>query len=132
MILVAVLLAAVCGIGLGFSALTARTAGSTVLTFLTVAALTLLTPILFGLTYPSISRTQTVEVSTVPQDWTGEVDAECEVRLQRADRRPHGTHLVAAGPQPVRRAGGRCRDDRVHEVLQERQRPARCHPGRRP
>ncbi|KRD43962.1 hypothetical protein ASE38_07180 [Cellulomonas sp. Root930] len=81
-LLVAVLLAAVCGIGLGFSALTARTAGSTVLTFLTVAALTLLTPILFGLTYPSISRTQTVEVSTVPQDWTGEVDAECEVQLQ--------------------------------------------------
>ena len=81
-LLVAVLLAAVCGIGLGFSALTARTAGSTVLTFLTVAALTLLTPILFGLTYPSISRTQTVEVSTVPQDWTGEVDTECEVRLE--------------------------------------------------
>lgn len=81
-LLVAVLLAAVCGIGLGFSALTARTAGSTVLTFLTVAALTLLTPILFGLTYPSISRTQTVEVSAVPRDWTGEVDTECEVRLE--------------------------------------------------
>jgi ABC-type transport system involved in multi-copper enzyme maturation permease subunit len=81
-ILVAVLLAAVCGIGLGFSALTARTAGSTVLTFLTVAALTLLTPILFALTFPSISRTETVEVSAVPLDWTGETSAECEVRLE--------------------------------------------------
>ncbi|WP_315095454.1 ABC transporter permease subunit [uncultured Cellulomonas sp.] len=81
-LLVAVLLASVCGIGLGFSALTARTAGSTVLTFLTVAALALLTPVLFGLTYPSISRTEAVEVSAVPRDWTGEVDAECEIRVE--------------------------------------------------
>jgi ABC-type transport system involved in multi-copper enzyme maturation permease subunit len=81
-LLVAVLLAAVCGIGLGFSALTSRTAGSTVLTFLTVAALTLLTPILFGLTYPTISGTQEVPVSVVPSDWTGEVTAECQVVVQ--------------------------------------------------
>ncbi|MBO3102131.1 ABC transporter permease [Cellulomonas fengjieae] len=81
-LLIAILLASVCGIGLGFSALTARTAGSTVLTFLTVAALTLLTPVLFGLTYPSISRTQDVPVNSVPSDWDGQADPECEVTVQ--------------------------------------------------
>lgn len=82
-LLVAVLLACVCGIGLGFSALTTRTAGSTVLTFLTVAALTLLTPILFGLTFPAISRVQEVPVSSGPMSFDPDVgSAECEVTLQ--------------------------------------------------
>lgn len=81
-VVVAVILAAVCGIGLGFSALTTRTAGSTVLTFLTVAALALLTPVLFGLTYPSISTQQEVEVYTVPLDWNGASNPQCEVRVE--------------------------------------------------
>ncbi|KQR08495.1 ABC transporter permease [Cellulomonas sp. Leaf334] len=82
-LLVAVLLACVCGIGLGFSALTTRTAGSTVLTFLTVAALTLLTPILFGLTFPTISRTQEVPVSSGPMSFDDESGtAACEVTVQ--------------------------------------------------
>jgi len=81
-VVVAVILAAVCGIGLGFSALTTRTAGSTVLTFLSVAGLALLTLILFGVTYPSISATQQVEVNTVPPDWDGQGTAECTVQTQ--------------------------------------------------
>ena len=40
LLLVAALLAAVCGMGVGFSALTARTAGSTVLTFTAVFGIT--------------------------------------------------------------------------------------------
>jgi len=40
-VVTAVILASVCGMGIGFSALTARTAGSTVLTFLGVSGLTL-------------------------------------------------------------------------------------------
>jgi ABC-type transport system involved in multi-copper enzyme maturation permease subunit len=82
LVVVAVLLASVCGIGLGFSALTTRTAGSTVLTFLTVAALTLLTPVLFGVTYPSISASRQVEVYTVPPDWDGSGNVECTVQTQ--------------------------------------------------
>lgn len=75
-LIIAVLLAAVCGIGLGYSALSSRSAGSTVLTFLTVAALTLLTPILFATTYPSISQDESVEVyTTVP---TADGGYECE------------------------------------------------------
>ncbi|WP_448058757.1 ABC transporter permease [Cellulomonas hominis] len=64
--LVAVLLACVCGIGIGFSSLTARAAGSTVLTFLTVAALTLLTPLLFVVTIPSISANEQVRIWSYP------------------------------------------------------------------
>jgi len=65
-LIVALLLLAVCGIGLGFSALVARTAGSTVLTFITVAGLTIFTLILFGLTYPSTTTTEQVRVWGVP------------------------------------------------------------------
>ncbi|GIG21365.1 ABC transporter permease [Cellulomonas chitinilytica] len=79
-LLVALLLLAVCGVGLGFSALVARTAGSTVLAFITVAAVTVLTPILFGLTY---AATTTVEQVTVwgTQNGYGQVGSSdtCEV-----------------------------------------------------
>jgi ABC-type transport system involved in multi-copper enzyme maturation permease subunit len=62
LLLIAALLAALCGIGVGFSALTARTAGSTVLTFAVVTGLAVFTPILFGVTYPSIHHEETVQV----------------------------------------------------------------------
>lgn len=61
-VLIALLLAAVCGIGIGFSALTARTAGSTVLTFAAVTGLAVISPILFAVTYPTIQSRETVQV----------------------------------------------------------------------
>lgn len=67
----ALLLAVVCAIGLGFSALSPRTSGSVVLTFLTVAALTVLTPILFALTLPAVTERDEVRVWTVPGSYTG-------------------------------------------------------------
>ncbi|MFI2753672.1 ABC transporter permease [Cellulomonas sp. P22] len=67
LLLLAALLACVCAIGLGFSALVSRTAGSTVLTFLTVAAVTIIAPILFVLTLPSISSDAEIRV------WTAQV-----------------------------------------------------------
>jgi len=70
-VLVALLLAAVCGIGLGWSALIARTAGSTVLTFVTVAGLVLFTPLLFGLTYPSVTHERDVRIWTENASGTG-------------------------------------------------------------
>lgn len=81
-LVVALLLAAVCGIGLGFSALSSRTAGSTVLTFLTVAALALLTPMLFALTFPSIDREQEVQVYQPTAGSTFDQDTECEFQTQ--------------------------------------------------
>ncbi|MBO3094709.1 ABC transporter permease [Cellulomonas dongxiuzhuiae] len=90
-VLIALLLAAVCGMGLGWSTLAARPAGSTVLTFVTVAALTVFTPIFFGLTYPFLSTTQEVQVYGPPdsywedlQDGTGSAAADpvCELSVQ--------------------------------------------------
>ncbi|WP_154795766.1 ABC transporter permease [Occultella kanbiaonis] len=63
----ALMLGVVCAIGLGFSALTARTAGSSVLTYIAVASLTVLTPILFVLTLPAVTTTEQVEVYGLAQ-----------------------------------------------------------------
>ncbi|MCC2309392.1 ABC transporter permease [Cellulomonas chengniuliangii] len=77
LLLVAVLLACVCAIGLGFSALVSRTAGSTVLTFLTVAALTVIAPILFAVTLPTVSSTSEVRVWATTWEGVGE-DPSCQ------------------------------------------------------
>jgi len=71
--LTALLLAAVCGMGLGWSTLAARPAGSTVLTFVTVAGLTVFTPIFFALTFPFLSTTQDVQVYGVPDSYWQEM-----------------------------------------------------------
>ena len=68
----ALLLAVVCAVGLGFSALSARTSGSVVLTFLTVAGLAVLSPIVFGLTVPAVTEREEVRVWTIPSTFTGE------------------------------------------------------------
>lgn len=66
LVVTAVILAAVCGIGIGFSALGARTAGSTVLTFLGVAGLAVFTLVFFGLTLPTATSHEQVRVWGVP------------------------------------------------------------------
>ncbi|WP_066584117.1 ABC transporter permease [Cellulomonas timonensis] len=68
LLLVAVLLACVCAVGLGFSALVARPAGSTVLTFLMVATVTIIAPILFVVTLPSVSSESEIRVWATPWD----------------------------------------------------------------
>lgn len=55
-VVLCLLFACYCGIGLGFSALTARPAGSAVLTQATVFFLILGLPALFGLLYPTIAQ----------------------------------------------------------------------------
>lgn len=69
-LVVALLLVAVCGIGLGWSTLAARPAGSTVLTFLTVAGLAVFTPVFFGITFPAVTATEQVTVHGIsPEQW---------------------------------------------------------------
>ncbi|WP_225752839.1 ABC transporter permease [Actinotalea sp. Marseille-Q4924] len=63
-LLLAVVLAVVCAIGLGFSALTARTAGSAVLTYVAIAGLTVVSLIVFGLSVPLVSGEERVQVRT--------------------------------------------------------------------
>ena len=84
-LLIAALLVAVCAIGLGMSALVSRTAGSTVLTFIVVAAVTFISPMLFGLTYGSVTSTDRVQVYVMPDDWDGSMDTQCEWRPGERD-----------------------------------------------
>jgi ABC-2 type transport system permease protein len=62
-------LAVVCALGLMFSALTARTIASAVLTYLTVATLTFGTLIAFLLSIPIMSTEASVRVKVVPDTW---------------------------------------------------------------
>lgn len=70
--------AVVCAIGLGWSSLMGRPAGSTVLTYLTVAVLTVLTPVLLGIASLFTMREDTVRVWDLPaavqQTYGAEVD----------------------------------------------------------
>ena len=82
--LLAIILAAVCAIGLGFSALTAHTSASAVLTYIVVASLSVLSLIFFGLTVPAISATDQVRVYDVPMDsvWDQGNTPQCAWRVQ--------------------------------------------------
>ncbi|TDE89223.1 ABC transporter permease [Occultella glacieicola] len=78
-VVLALLLGVVCAIGLGFSALTARTAGSSVLTYVAVASLTVISLILFALTAPLVTTTEEVEVYGVSEEaMAGDQTYECE------------------------------------------------------
>jgi len=99
----ALLLACVCAIGLGFSALTARTSGSAVLTYITVASLAALSPIVFGLTYLTTTHDETVRVWTVPgSGWNGNVDSapDCvwEEQVQSVSHTERTWWLLAINP----------------------------------
>ena len=75
-LVLALILAVVCAIGLGFSALAARTSGSAVLTYLTVAGLSAVTLILFGLTVPLVSTHAEVTVYGT-QNWSSDQPPAC-------------------------------------------------------
>lgn len=65
-VMMALILLALCGVGLGWSALTARTVTSVVLTYLTLAFLCLGSLLLFGLSLTFVNVEQTVKVSENP------------------------------------------------------------------
>lgn len=79
-LMLALVLGVVCAIGLGFSALVNKTSGSAVLTYLTIGAITVALPILFGLLVPATSTTEEVEVWDVEVGYTWEETRapECE------------------------------------------------------
>jgi hypothetical protein len=74
LLLLALVLAVVCALGLGFSALASRTAGSALLTYVTMAGLTVVSLIVFGLSIPVVSGEETVQVYR--DDWADERDFE--------------------------------------------------------
>lgn len=76
LLLLAVVLAVVCALGLGFSALTNRTAGSAVLTYVSVAGLTVVSLIVFGLSIPLVSGMEEVEVYGTDWERMAAIDPE--------------------------------------------------------
>jgi ABC-type transport system involved in multi-copper enzyme maturation permease subunit len=62
LVLLALMLGVVCAVALGWSAICARTSSSAVLTYITVAFLGLGLPLLFGLSLPFVTTTDTVTV----------------------------------------------------------------------
>jgi ABC-type transport system involved in multi-copper enzyme maturation permease subunit len=79
-LMLALVLGVVCAIGLGFSALVSKTSGSAVLTYLTIGAVTVALPIMFGLLVPVTSTTEEVRVWGVEEGYTWEETTapECE------------------------------------------------------
>lgn len=75
LVLVAITFAVVCAIGLGWSAVCARTASSAVLTYLSVAGLCLGTVILFGLSVPMMSSVEQVRVLQAQPTTAGPITA---------------------------------------------------------
>ena len=75
-VLLAVVLLVLCAIGLGWSAVAARTASSAVLTYLSVAFLGLGLPMLFGLMIPVVSTTEQRPVSYMEEVTPGAVAAD--------------------------------------------------------
>ncbi|WP_426593374.1 ABC transporter permease [Cellulomonas sp. McL0617] len=115
-LIIAVLLAAVCGIGLGYSALGARAAGSTVLTFLTVAGLTLLTPILFATTYPSISHEESVTVYTNAQSSPGDDSCTYVTQTRSVDHTERTWWLLGINPFVILADGAEAAPTRTAEI----------------
>jgi ABC-2 type transport system permease protein len=129
------LLAAVCAIGLGFSALIARTSGSAVLTYIAVASLSALSPIVFGLTYLTTTHDETVRVWTVPTSgWTGDTPPACvwEDQVQPVTHTERTWWLLAINHRRRRRAAAEARDAQRHQRRPARVDPQRCAhaPGR--
>ncbi|MBE6482021.1 MAG: ABC transporter permease [Actinomyces ruminicola] len=77
LILLVVTLGSVCGIGLGFSALTARTSASAVLTYLVVAALTVGTPLALAIATPLVQEQQEQIIYSIDYDASTEDKLVC-------------------------------------------------------
>jgi ABC-type transport system involved in multi-copper enzyme maturation permease subunit len=104
LLLLAVMLLVVCAIGLGWSAIAARTASSAVLTYLSVAFMGLGLPLLTGLLMPVVTTTETITVRTmVPVD-EGQSGSDPAMRCAEQEQTQGVTHyeriwwLLAANP----------------------------------
>jgi ABC-type transport system involved in multi-copper enzyme maturation permease subunit len=99
-VLLALTLLVVCAIGLGYSALSARTSSSTVLTYVTVMFLALGLPLLFAVTSPLFTSTDSVTRRTSTESEAG---VSCETRTEKEQRfhTERSWWLLAASPYVV-------------------------------
>ncbi|MEJ5913191.1 hypothetical protein [Pseudokineococcus sp. 1T1Z-3] len=100
LVVLAAVLAAVCALGLGWSALVARPVASALLTYVTVAVLTLLAPLLFGLTAPLVQEDAEVVVREPTEYTAAGAPADCveATRTQPVFRTDRTWWLLAASP----------------------------------
>jgi ABC-type transport system involved in multi-copper enzyme maturation permease subunit len=80
LVLLALMLGVVCAIGLGWSAVAARTSSSAVLTYLTVAFLGLGLPLLFGLSVPFVTTEEKVQI--ISSEFSADSGTECTRRTE--------------------------------------------------
>jgi len=120
LVLLALTLLVVCAVGLGFSALTAKTSASSVLTYLTVAFLGTGLPLLFALTLTLTTSTETVTVREpvdVAVSDNGDTTSRCETHaIQESQTHTERTWwllapspyvvVADAAPVPDRKQGG--------------------------
>ncbi len=142
--LLALTLLVVCAIGLGWSAVTARTPSSTVLTYLTVIFLGLGLPLLFALSLPLVQQEDRVTVRTVQSEtgFTPEgepdpaVQGRCVSEVQERDRLhterswwllAPSPYVVVADAAPRPQAGRFGLDDPL-TVIRDSAREARLGP----
>jgi ABC-type transport system involved in cytochrome c biogenesis permease component len=108
LLMLSLILLTVCGIALGWSALTARLASSAVLTYLSVAFLCLGTLVFFGLSVPLVQTEDEVQVLQTPESYdfsssTPLPRSDCEV-VTAVRSRTHTEYtwwLLAANPYVV-------------------------------
>ncbi|MGL4172453.1 MAG: ABC transporter permease [Actinomycetota bacterium] len=111
LVMVMLILLVICAIALGWSAITARSVSSVVLTYLTVAFLGLGTLLLFGVSYPLVTVQQEVRVlenPSTPENFEGGFDqiipqSECvETKAIRSVTHTEATWwLLAANPYVI-------------------------------
>ncbi|MGW2093729.1 ABC transporter permease [Promicromonospora sukumoe] len=128
-LMLALVLGVVCAIGLGFSAVVAKTSGSAVLTYLTVGGITAVLPILFGLLIPATTSTESVRVWDVEAGYTWEetTPPECEWQTHEVDvwhsertwwLLAPNPFVVVADAQPLRDPEALSEDGNVLAMLQ--------------
>ena len=108
------LVAVVCAVGLGWSALISRTAGASVMTYLSVVLLSIISPMVMGLSVPFTMEPVTVRIWGLPPD----VDAAYQEELSRYwEDNPDADGSGAPAP-PI----GECawREDRWEEARPDR------------
>jgi len=100
LVVLGLVLGAVCAVGLGWSAVVARPVGSAVLTYVTVAVLTLLAPLLFALTLVLVEEDALVTVRQ-PATYSEEgepLDCVQETQTQAVLRTDRTWGLLAVSP----------------------------------